>query len=120
MTKIIRTITTRGVNNMDKENKAGFTGVFLGGVFGTLAGLILGSQALPTVTSYNDYLQRFERQDGPAVVRFYRQGRDDIFVEEGNNHYTPLEKYLQTGMQNQADRDIEEARIKKTVKWYEE
>ena len=96
------------------------------GIIGGLSGMLGGMLLVVSLNSSNppliDHVKTFQRQEKPAVMRLYKNlGADGILVEnsEKKGEYILLEPYLLT-IKNKLDRKIEEAEIKKAVKWYEE
>ena len=63
----------------------------------------------------------FQEQGQPNVIRLYKPGVDLIWVQDSaeSENYPRLEAYLKKNIKDRADRGIEEARIKKLVKWYD-
>ena len=59
----------------------------------------------------------FQRENHPAVMRFYRLGRDVLYVEDSNNTFIPLNSYLNK-IPDKSNRRIEEEQIKKATEWY--
>lgn len=91
---------------------------------GGLSGLVVGMSAILVLNSLiplNFKSKIFPAEDGrPAVMRTYRNlGRDAISVQDKTGTYIPLGEYL-SQIQGEADRGIEEIRIRKAVGWYSE
>lgn len=59
----------------------------------------------------------FHREDGPAVMRLYKNGSDILLVQKIKEKYIPSEKYLDT-IKDKVDRDIEKIRIEKAAGYY--
>ncbi|MBI4141358.1 hypothetical protein HY484_00365 [Candidatus Woesearchaeota archaeon] len=106
---------------MDDYKKLGLTAFVLGAGFGVTFGTFLGNSYLGPIHRKDDKLQRFERENKPAVVRFYRiEASDALFVETEPNKYVPLKTYLETNFQHTADSQMEKASIEKAARWYDE
>ena len=90
------------------------------GLSGIIVGLVLTSGSILYCNPDVDKVKVFQRENKPPVMRMYRRGSDGIYVEDLNiqNDYIKLDKHLER-INNEADRNIEEAEIKKTVRWYE-
>lgn len=68
-----------------------------------------------------DDIKVFQEEGKPNVMRLYKPGMDEIFVEnpEKQGEYIGSNTYLVKNIKDKADRGVEEARIKKLVKWYD-
>lgn len=62
----------------------------------------------------------FREENKPGVMRIYSPGKDKIMldVDNGNIYDVSLIKYL-GAIENEADRNLERARIEKLVGWYD-
>ena len=89
----------------------------LSGFVGGLLGIIINTDSAPVI----DKIEIYQRESKPAVMRLYKSGRDGILVEnsEKKGEYIQLDAYLGK-IPSKADRRIEEAEIRKAVRWYEE
>ncbi len=87
-------------------------GMAIGAVFNFMGGSLFSLNV--------NEVRVFERDDGPNVMRLYRKlSIDGIIVYDSKlNKYIPFKDYL-SGIENKADRIIEEGRIKKSVGWYD-
>ncbi|MEK6895167.1 MAG: hypothetical protein AABX48_01470 [Nanoarchaeota archaeon] len=91
------------------------------GILGLAAGVLL---AIP-INLLNrpdvNKIKIFQRENAPAVMRMYKSGKDGIYVENPKikGEYILIDDYLKT-IPDKADRRIEEGKIEKAVKWYEE
>jgi len=58
-------------------------------------------------------IKTYERKNKPDVIRVYKTGVDDIYVEDSDNsrNYVPIDKYLE-GITNKIERDREFEEIK--------
>lgn len=84
------------------------------GIIGTL--LSVGFGIRPLVNE----ARIFQREEGkPAIMRTYKSGSDGLLIQDMENkgRYIPLNIYLQN-IQNEADKQIEKATIKKVAEWY--
>jgi hypothetical protein len=86
-----------------------------------MAGLVVGGSIALTchwgIPNINE-VKTFQEENRPAIMRLYKTGRDGIMVDpEKDGTYVTLSKHLGT-INDEAERVIEEARIKKTVGWY--
>jgi len=111
-------------DKVDKSTRSveipkGIAGLSLGFIGGMFFCLGLSYCLLPQIERA-DTLQRANNK--PTVMRMYRLGVDGIYVENDNSpirqRYIKLNKYLD-GIKDHADRDVEEALIKKAVGWYD-
>ena len=93
--------------------------VIIGGGLGLIAGILLTAGAMFSSSPNVDRTQVFQRGNEPAVMRMYRTGADGIYVEDQREKgsYIKLETYL-ARMENEADRNIEDAKIRRAVGWY--
>ncbi len=68
-----------------------------------------------------NYIRMYERPGKPTLMRMYRHGMDKIMVQDKakNGEYVTLDNYLST-IPDPADRNIEDAEIRKAVKWYDD
>jgi hypothetical protein len=90
------------------------------GLIGLCAGAVVVVASVLSSPPDVGRAQVFQRENKPAVMRMYRWGgKDGIYVADSENprNYIPLDKYLR-GIEGKADRNLEEAAIKKVVGWY--
>ena len=109
------------INEMKRVAKAALVSGLLGGAlaYGIVDGCVVqyfqdrGTQA-------RVYSMDGEGSEDKDCMRIsVPWGLDSIFVQGGNtDNYFPLDIYLES-LANQADRELREAEIKKSVYWYE-
>ena len=89
-------------------------------------GFLAGTVALVGVALYTppavNRTEIFPRDNKPAVMRMYKNGRDGIYLQSpiDKNHYNITLKQHLKKIENKADREIEETEIKRAVGWYDE
>ena len=93
------------------------SGAFFSFACGIGAYAIMSLADSPRVTG----VKIFEREDNLPIMRLYGISRDAIYIQddEDNSSYVPLKEYL-WNIEGEADRKLEEAKIKKFIGWYKQ
>lgn len=102
------------IRYMERRN-AEAIGYGLVGAVCIAVGFLLGS-----ASSYDNKSRVYQREsEKPAVMRVYRNGFDDLYVQdsEDKNRFIQVNKYLD-GIKDKTDKDVEEAEIKRAAEWY--
>lgn len=113
-------MTLENNSKAEKAKEKGIREKIIGaGIMGFGGGFLTAMGLSLAVGPNVEKAEIFQRGEKPSVMRMYKDGRDEIFVENVSGEYIRLDDYLPK-IQDKADRQIEEAEIRKTVRWYEE
>lgn len=89
------------------------------GGIGLVTGICISTGFMIYNTPNTSRVEVFQRENKPAVMRIYKTGSDGLYVESVKDKFITSNQYLKQ-IPNEADRKIEEAKIKKIVGWYDE